>query len=186
VDAFPEKKFKGKVIAVNNVGQLLPNGDTKVFEVTIKLFGSDALLRPAMTTSNVITTDSLLDVVYIPLDAVFKNDTTKFVYIYNKKQIVRQIVDVGSENANYVVVNKGISEGQEILLNLPPNAEELPLEGIEIYEEIKERLRLAEEEAQKKREEAEKFYETDDAPKTPGIPPPQGRQQGRPPGGGRR
>jgi len=156
VDAFPEKRFKGEVISVNNIGQMLPNGDTKVFEVTIKLFGSDPQLRPAMTTSNIITTDSLTDVIYIPLDAVFKNDSAKFVFTYNKKQLIRQIIDVGTENANFIVVNSGLSEGQEVLLNMPPNAESLPFEGIDIYYEIQERLKIEEEEAQKRWEEAEK------------------------------
>ncbi|HBX87494.1 MAG TPA: RND transporter, partial [Marinilabiliaceae bacterium] len=58
VDAFPDKVFDGEVITVANIGQTLPNGDTKVFEVNIKLFGSDKDLRPAMTTSNVITINS--------------------------------------------------------------------------------------------------------------------------------
>lgn len=184
VDAFPEKNFKGKVIAVNNIGQMLPNGDTKVFEVTIKLFSSDPQLRPAMTTSNVITTDSLLDVIYIPLDAVFKTDSTKFVYTY-KKQMIKQIVDVGSENANFVVINKGLSEGQEVLLNVPSNADELAWEGIEIYEEIKDRIKKAEEEAQKKREESERRHKEGDQNNQTGRPtqgqmpgPPQQRRQG--------
>ena len=185
VDAFPEKSFKGEVIAVNNIGQLLPNGDTKVFEVTVKLFGSDPQLRPAMTTSNIITTDSLADILYIPLDALFKTDTTKFVYTYNnKKQLIRQIVDIGSENANYIVVNKGLSAEQEVLLNIPPNSEELLWEGIEIYEEIKERIKIAEEEARKKREESEKYYQSDEDKNQ--NSPSQGRPQQRPQGGGGR
>ncbi len=155
VDAFPEKRFDGKVVSVANIGQVLPNGDTKVFEVTIKLFGSDPELRPAMTTSNVITTDSLSEAMYIPLDAVFKTDSTRFVYTY-LNQWVKQIVDLGVENSNFVVVNKGLKLGQEVLLNEPSGSENFPLVGVEIYEEIKERNRLAAEEALKKREESER------------------------------
>jgi len=177
VDAFPEKNFKGEVISVNNIGQLLPNGDTKVFEVTIKLFGSDPQLRPAMTTSNIIMTDSLTDVLFIPLDAVFKTDSTKFVYTY-KKQLVRQIVDLGSENNNFVVVSLGLSKGQEILLNIPSNAEDLPWEGLEIHELIKDRIKKAEEEAQKRREEAERMYRDSEQTTSDNLPArPQGQQQ---------
>ena len=180
VDAFPEKSFKGEVISVNNIGQMLPNGDTKVFEITIKLFGSDPQLRPAMTTSNIIMTDSLIDVLFIPLDAVFKTDSTKFVYTY-KKQLVRQIVDLGAENNNFVIVSQGLNEGQDVLLNVPSNADDLPWEGIEIHEEIKERIKKAEEEAQKKREEAEKLYresEQNTSDRSPSASP-QGQPQGQ-------
>ena len=56
VDAFPEKKFTGKVIDVANIGEQLPNTDAKVFEVTIRLNENDTILRPSMTTSNQIVT----------------------------------------------------------------------------------------------------------------------------------
>src|SRR5690606_6706744 len=102
VDAFPDKKFDGEVITVANIGQTLPNGDTKVFEVTIKLFGSDPELRPAMTTSNVITINYLEDALFVPLEAVFKTDSTRFVYTYSPA-MTRQIIETGSENANHVV-----------------------------------------------------------------------------------
>ena len=158
VDAFPDKVFDGRVISVANIGQVLPNRDTKVFEVTIKLFGSDPDLRPAMTTSNIITTDSLNDVLYIPLDAVFKTDSTNYVYTHTNEWI-RQIVDLGVENANFVIVNKGLQEGQEVLLNEPAEPESLPLEGMDIYQEIVERNKKAAEEALKQKEQQKKAPE---------------------------
>lgn len=142
VDAFPDKVFDGDVITVANIGQTLPNGDTKVFEVNIKLFGSDKDLRPAMTTSNVITINSLEDALYLPLEAVFKTDSSRFVYTYNPG-LTRQIVELGVENANYAVVLRGLEEGMIVLLNAPANAEDLPLGGIEIYEDLKKRVEEA-------------------------------------------
>ena len=136
VDAFPDKVFDGEVITVANIGQTLPNGDTKVFEVNIKLFGSDKDLRPAMTTSNVITINSLEDALYLPLEAVFKTDSSRFVYTYNPG-LTRQIVELGVENANYAVVLRGLEEGMIVFLNAPADAEDLPLGGIEIYEDLK-------------------------------------------------
>ncbi|HKL71064.1 MAG TPA: efflux RND transporter periplasmic adaptor subunit [Marinilabiliaceae bacterium] len=149
VDAFPDKKFEGEVLSVANIGQTLPNGDTKVFEVVVKVFGTDPDLRPAMTTSNIITVQNLQDVLYIPLEAVFKTDSSKYVFTYNNNKLVRQIVDPGLENANFVVVKQGLSENQIVLLNRPSNDENLPLEGIEIYKEVRERLLQEIEEAKK-------------------------------------
>jgi multidrug efflux pump subunit AcrA (membrane-fusion protein) len=54
IDAFTGKVFKGKVISIANIGEQLPNSDTKVFEVMVKLNDFDPQLRPSMTTSNKI------------------------------------------------------------------------------------------------------------------------------------
>jgi HlyD family secretion protein len=44
---------------VANVGEQMPNTDAKVFEVQIRINEYDPILRPAMTTSNVIVTQTL-------------------------------------------------------------------------------------------------------------------------------
>lgn len=156
VDAFPDKKFDGEVLSVANIGQTLPKGDTKVFEVIIKMFGNDLDLKPAMTTSNVITVDNLTDVLYIPLEAVFKTDTSKYVFTYKNNKLIKQIIDTGLENSDHVVVNDGLTDSQKVLLNRPSNDEKLPLEGEEIYKAIKERKEKELEEAKKESQQEEK------------------------------
>ncbi len=177
VDAFPDKQFDGEVTTVANIGQTLPNGDTKVFEVTIKLFGSAPELRPAMTTSNVITINHLDDALYIPLESVFKTDSTRFVYTYSPG-LTRQIIETGSENANHVVVNQGLSEGQVLLLNVPSNSEDLPLAGLEVYEAILKK-------AEKAKQDSTQAVEVEEArPREPGEE--RRRPGGAGEGGGRR
>ena len=139
IDAFPEKHFKGEVISVANIGQVIPGGNSKVFEVNIKIEGSDPDLRPAMTTSNVITTDVLKDVLFIPLDAVFSNDSLQFVYLKKGNGIKKQIVDLGTDNENFVVVTEGVGREDELLLNEPADPDKIPFEGIDIYYKIQKR-----------------------------------------------
>ncbi|MFO7609748.1 MAG: HlyD family efflux transporter periplasmic adaptor subunit, partial [Candidatus Krumholzibacteriia bacterium] len=57
MDAFHERTYNGQIIEVSNVGQEMPSTDAKVFEVLILVEQADNLLRPAMTTSNIIVTD---------------------------------------------------------------------------------------------------------------------------------
>ncbi|MGM0377479.1 MAG: efflux RND transporter periplasmic adaptor subunit [Bacteroidota bacterium] len=177
VDAFPEKSFDGEVISVANIGQKLPDGDAKVFEVIVKLFGNDPELRPAMTTSNVITTDSLTEAAYIPLDAVFENDSTQFVYRYDEEWI-KQIVDLGASNSNNVVVRQGLQPGMEVALTQPSNADDLSFEGLDIYEELKEQ---ADKEAREKKERR-----AEQPPEPPEGPKPGKDEDNGPPQGGRR
>jgi HlyD family secretion protein len=135
IDAFPEKHFSGQVFAVANIGQAMPNSDAKVFEVKIKIFEKDKELKPAMTTSNAIEAGTFADTLMVATDAVFEDDSMKFVYL-GKENPVKQIVWLGNENENNVLVKKGLKEGDVVWLVEPENAEELKLLGKEIYFEI--------------------------------------------------
>ncbi|MFW5773274.1 MAG: efflux RND transporter periplasmic adaptor subunit [Tangfeifania sp.] len=154
VDAIPEKSLEGEVVSVANIGQPMPKSDAKVFEVKIRIFGDVSGLKPAMTTSNIIETSTIQDTIFIPSEAVFENDSLQYVYL-DEGEIIKQVVDVGDQNENYVLIRKGLNEGNTILLNKPENAEALPFEGMDIYEEIKAR-RIREAEEERKRIEEEK------------------------------
>lgn len=147
IDAFPDKQLSGEVISVANIGQAMPNSDAKVFEVKIKIFGKDKDLKPAMTTSNAIEAGIYKDTLMIASDAIFENDSLKFVYL-GKDDPVKQIVWLGDENENYVLIKKGLKENDVVWLSEPKNPDELEFKGLEIYAEIKKEK----EEAQKKSE----------------------------------
>lgn len=138
IDAFPDKSFVGKVVSVSNIGQTLPEKNTKVFEVQIKLEGTDSKLKPSMTTSNQIFAAAFDDVVYVPLEAVFSNDTLNWVYLSDEKQ--KRIIKLGEENENYVVIEKGLEKDDELLLNPGTDEQEWKWTGLDIYEEIKEEI----------------------------------------------
>lgn len=118
LDAFPDKRFSGKVLQVANVGEQRPNSDAKVFRVTIEINEKDDLLRPAMTTSNRIITDKLDDVLSIPLECLFTQDDT-ITYVYRKGpiQIEKQEVMLDIANRNEVVVKEGLKAGDEVYLS---------------------------------------------------------------------
>jgi HlyD family secretion protein len=134
IDAFPDKQLKGEVLSVANIGQPMPKSDSKVFLVNIRVFGSDPDLKPAMTTGNLIQTGIYHDKLFVPSEAVFETDSTKFVYL-KKGKVVRQIVDTGEENEDYVVLNKGVKEGDVLVLNEPEKLDDIETIGWDIYEE---------------------------------------------------
>ncbi|MCG8579478.1 MAG: efflux RND transporter periplasmic adaptor subunit [Bacteroidales bacterium] len=137
IDAFPEKSFDGEVMAVANIGQVIPNGDAKVFEVTIKVDGTDKDLRPAMTTSNIIKTANLEEVLYIPIEAVFNNDSLSYVYIKDGiGKYRKQIIQTGISNENHIQIVNGGTEGTTLLMNEPVESEKLAFEGIDIYKQM--------------------------------------------------
>lgn len=136
LDAFPEKKFTGIVTSVANVGEQLPNSDAKVFEVMIKVLESDPVMRPAMTTSNVIQIAALPYVKYIPLEALHTSDSITYVYTKNGN---KQLVLTGQSNENEIIIEKGLKKGDEIYLSVPENAGGFSMKGKELKAEILKR-----------------------------------------------
>jgi len=157
IDAFPDKELSGEVISLANMGQIMPKSDAKVFEVKIKINGSDPNLRPAMTTSNTIQINYFEDALYIPIESVFKNDSLSYVFPAEGKKI-KQVIETAEENENLIVVIQGVSEGQKLYSLEPTDAESRPISGLEIYEEIKRKKaeKLAKEEEENKKNKAEK------------------------------
>jgi len=170
VDAFPDKKFTGEVLEVANIGQQLPNTDAKVFEVRIELNERDTILRPSMTTSNMVITKVLDSVLFIPMEAVHANDSLTFVYTRDGR---KQVVVMGESNENYIVVDMGLKKGEKLYLSNPDNPENFKYAGMDLMKEIQRR----------KAEEEQKRKEMQEMMNRPRQPqnfqrPPQGGAQG--------
>ncbi|MEE4258022.1 MAG: efflux RND transporter periplasmic adaptor subunit [Bacteroidales bacterium] len=120
VDAFPDKKYTGVVTEVANIGEQLRNSNAKVFEVIIEVNESDSILRPAMTTKNMIITDVIDSVLYVPIESIHSNDSLSYVY----KDSRRQQVILGKANENEIIIRAGLEDGDDIYLVPPEGAEE--------------------------------------------------------------
>lgn len=157
VDAFPERAYTGSVILVANIGEQLPNADAKVFEVQIKVDGSDPILRPSMTTGNKIVTKTIENVVFIPLECVQTGeDSIPVIYMKNG---TKHVVVLGESNENNVIVEKGVEPGDVIYLSTPSNPERFRQVGEDLKAVIIEREKARKEEELRIRKEAEKALE---------------------------
>ncbi len=136
VDAFPDKTFKGKISTVANIGEKLPNTDSKVFEVNIRIDGFDPDLRPSMTTGNKIIIKTIPDVVYIPAECIHTGpDGIPFVYT---KHRTRQVVVPGEANEKNIVIERGLKPNDLVYVIQPENADNFRLEGEELLTYFKE------------------------------------------------
>ncbi len=127
IDAFPEKKFTGKVTEVANIGEQIQNSNAKVFEVKILVYEFDSILRPAMTTKNTIITATIDNVIYCPIESVFSNDSITFVYLKDGGSIRKKQVITGQSNENEIIVKAGVKANDELYLNPPEKADKLDL-----------------------------------------------------------
>jgi len=125
LDADPSKQLTGTVTEVANVGEQRPNADAKVFEVKIAVAGSDTTLRPGMTTSNAILTQTVPNARYVPLEAVVSEGGTPYVYRRSGGRVVRQQIETGAMNDNEIVVLRGLEADDAVLLSPPPDKDRL-------------------------------------------------------------
>jgi len=122
VDAFPEHKYTGVVTEVANIGEQMKSSNAKVFEVKIKVNEFDSILRPAMTTKNVILTSVIPNVMYVPIECVHTADSISFVYMAGGS--VKQQVKTGVSNENQIIITVGLKKGDQVYLSPPENASE--------------------------------------------------------------
>lgn len=149
VDAFPDKKYTGTVIKVANIGEQLRGYDTKVFEVIVQVNEIDSILRPAMTTSNEIVTNTFEDVLYVPLEALF-SDSVSYVYKEEKGKVVKQEVIPGLSNDDQIIIDFGLAEGDRVLFSPPSTDKEYAF--VPLAEDVKAEILKKQEEEEKARQ----------------------------------
>jgi hypothetical protein len=88
----------------------------------------DSILRPAMTTKNKILTSVVDSVLFIPIEAIFNNDSVAFVYKKDGGSVVKQQVIVGQSNDNEIIIRAGLQQEDEVLLVPPEKSDKLAIE----------------------------------------------------------
>lgn len=129
-DAFPDVVIDGTVTEVANVGENKRGSDIKVFQVLIKLNGTNENIRPGMTTSNKILTFEKKDVLSVPLEAIFTKDSITYVYKKSGFSITKKQVEIGDSNNDSVIITNGLQEGDVVYLNKPEGYEKTEIATI--------------------------------------------------------
>ncbi|MEL7531615.1 MAG: HlyD family efflux transporter periplasmic adaptor subunit [Bacteroidota bacterium] len=126
LDAMADKRLKGKVNSVANIGEQRPGSDSKVFEVSIEVLQSDTTLRPSMTTSNEILVASRNEVMYIPLECLYAQDSVSFVYAKDNAGLQKREVSVGLLNENDAEILAGLKMEDQVYLSMPADTSGIP------------------------------------------------------------
>lgn len=127
IDAFPDNEYSGSVTEVANIGEQMRNSNAKVFEVIIEVNEYDSILRPAMTTKNIIITAVIDSVLYVPIESIHSNDSLSYVYKGSRKQ---EII-LGKSNENEIIIRAGLEENDEVYLMPPEGASDYSLSALD-------------------------------------------------------
>jgi macrolide-specific efflux system membrane fusion protein len=112
-DALPGKTFAG------TVGAISPSGTSSSgvvnYTVDIDLGSLDSKLRPNMTATADIVTQTASNVLAVPSAAVKTNGSDKYVLVLDPSGRSRQqVVTMGASDDTYVEVKSGVTEGQNV------------------------------------------------------------------------
>jgi RND family efflux transporter MFP subunit len=124
-DALQGTVIKGSIKTIARVGESHKDFDMKVFKVIIHLDHTNEGLKPAMTSNNDIVLANSDNVISVPLNSVFKENGTKYVYLKTPDSIKKQEIKTGFENEQFVLVEEGLKEGDLVLLEQPEKSMEV-------------------------------------------------------------
>jgi len=122
--SFAGKELKGKVKSKATVAaqQDFFSGDVKVYETIVQLEGSLPDLKPGMSAEVMIYTDiRAKDVLTVPVQAIVRvpGKQMKFkVFVKTNAGIEEKEVEVGINDEKKVEIKSGLSEGDEVVLNV--------------------------------------------------------------------
>lgn len=140
LDALQKTALTGHVATIANIGEQLPNSDSKMFEVLIKVKEADPRLMPSMTTSNRMIIVTYENVTYVPIESVQAGvESVPFVYT---KEGTKQIVLPGESNDKNIIIEKGLAPGTTIWLRTPDDPGKFNLAGMDLIPVIKEREKI--------------------------------------------
>ncbi len=122
VEAYPDLRLHGSVSLIGTLAQEeRERRGTKFFSVTVLVAESEPRLRPGMSARVEIEVEERPRALFVPLEAVFEREGRPVVYLAARHPRPTEVV-LGPSNADFVVVEKGLSRGQRVLLRDPEAA----------------------------------------------------------------
>ncbi len=119
LDAFPDLQLEGTVIKVDEFpapsswfGSIV-----KEYETTVWIHDTPPGLRPGLTAEVRILIERASDVLQVPVQAVFEHLGAFYCLVPDGRQFRAVPVGLGASNDKYVIVESGLEEGQQIVLN---------------------------------------------------------------------
>jgi multidrug efflux pump subunit AcrA (membrane-fusion protein) len=126
-DAYSDSLYTAKVESVANLAQ---NKDyksrIKIFPVQIRISGQSKKLLPGLSVSCKIIVNEIPNVLFIPLESLFREQGLEYVWLKSGSGFKRRDVKTGAINTDFAIITEGLEENDAIALSNPfLNKEEL-------------------------------------------------------------
>ena len=119
LDAFPDLELHGTVEKVDEfpVPTSYFGSTVKEYETTVRINESPPGLRPGLTAEVRILVEHQPDVLLAPVQAVFEHGENFYCITDDGNRRLARKIAIGATNDKTVVVQGGLSEGEEVVLN---------------------------------------------------------------------
>lgn len=117
--AIPDGQFTGEVTRVGAaaVTKVKSSGEQTDVRVTVSITDTGTKLKPGYTVDLNITTASKPKALVIPHEAVIEKNKIKEVFVIENKKAVKHRIQTGIGNELYLTVEKGLREGEKVVVN---------------------------------------------------------------------
>ncbi|MCH8342879.1 MAG: HlyD family efflux transporter periplasmic adaptor subunit [Planctomycetes bacterium] len=121
-DAVPDVVLQGEVLSISVLAESGGWIDRNRRDYTVKIQltdGNDLGLKPSMRCKAEIYVGRVEDTLFVPLQAVFHEGPTAYVYVPQGSGFAQHKVTVGEASELHMEVSSGLAEGDVVLLRQP-------------------------------------------------------------------
>ncbi len=124
LDAFPDMPLTGEIAKVADLAVARGKDQVKYLEIEVALDELDPRLKPGMSARVDLLLERVDDAVSVPIEAVFRPNSTPVVYTSGLSGWSETPVQLGLESDTHVIVESGLQAGTEVALIDPTDGEE--------------------------------------------------------------
>jgi multidrug resistance efflux pump len=119
-EALPDLVLPGRLLAIGTMAQSAPQGyNERRFDITVSLAASHDHLRPDMSARVTVKIADRMNVIRVPINAVFGANPEHLVYVRTADGIQTRRLQLGAIDEQHYEVIAGVIEGDVVLLERP-------------------------------------------------------------------
>lgn len=120
LESAPDSALTGEVLTVSGFSRTIQRGNpTKFFDVTVSLHPNKLALKPGNKVNASITVVEASPRLTIPLQAIFTDKTSNYVYVIQGQRFEKRPIETGIKNLHFIEVTSGLASGDQIALSFP-------------------------------------------------------------------
>ena len=122
----PEKEFQGEISRVSHaaITSTRQGNEGVSLPVTVRITGDTNGLKLGFTVDILITTMKEKDLLAVPVEAIVSENKAKYVYVVKNGAVEKREIVTSLGNELHDVVISGLTDGEEVVLDPPPELKE--------------------------------------------------------------
>lgn len=126
IESISDQRYKGIVTMVSPLPDRSNSWlgtEEKVYKTEITITAQLPEVKPSISAKAEIIITDLKDIYYIPLQAILSEKNKHFCFIKDGSGHKKTEIEIGLMNNSFAEIKSGVSDGDQILLNLPKDTE---------------------------------------------------------------